>query len=78
MRLSAIRRYLKPRGLRLDDYSRMEEHHRSEVDFSTDQANEKLSFNLLSGVGLWGHGPDEDWRTDLELAGKWPKENLDE
>jgi acetyl esterase/lipase len=78
MRLSAVRRYLKPRRLKLDQYSSMEEYQRSEVDFIRDQAVEKFSFNLLPGAGLWGYGPEEVWRTDLELAGKWLKEVLDE
>lgn len=71
-----LRNSLKHQGISVKQYAIMEEDQPSKARQIRDEAEKKFNLNILEGSGLWGYGPEELWRSDVEAAGRWLKDTL--
>ncbi|KAF2670256.1 hypothetical protein BT63DRAFT_232963 [Microthyrium microscopicum] len=71
-----VSRHLKTHGLRASHLKHLDEDQQNEVDFISEQADVKFKSYALPGVGLWGVGPGNLWRSDAEMAGDWLRQVL--
>jgi hypothetical protein len=76
IKASELRNSLRHRKISPKLFAAMEEDQPSEARKIREEVEKKFQLNILEGSGLWGYGPEELWRSDVESTGKWLTEVL--